>query len=161
MALPPNFWFWPTPAVATVALPGAWKIQLQSQVCNPFGIAITIAHYPTGASKWNPIEHRLFSEISKNWAAEPLDSYEKMLKIHSHHRHSNRLGRDRLSRPKRVSNPSQARPAVDLFTAPHSRQSTPALELYDPTESVKLFLRSPLVSNRLGGEMTAGILRAV
>jgi Rhodopirellula transposase DDE domain len=59
----------------------AWKIQLQSQVCNPFGIAITIAHYPTGASKWNPIEHRLFSEISKNWAAEPLDSYEKMLKF--------------------------------------------------------------------------------
>ena len=49
-------------------------------VCNQFGIAATIAHYPTGASKWNPIEHRLFSEISKNWAAEPLDSYEKMLK---------------------------------------------------------------------------------
>ena len=39
----------------------------------------TIAHYPTGASKWNPIEHRLFSEISKHWAAEPLVSYEKML----------------------------------------------------------------------------------
>ena len=55
--------------------------QLQAQVCNPFGIAVTIAHYPTGASKWNPIEHRLFSEISKNWAAEPLDSYEKMLKF--------------------------------------------------------------------------------
>jgi anaerobic selenocysteine-containing dehydrogenase len=35
--------------------------------------------YPTGASKWNPIEHRLFSEISKNWVAEPLDSYETML----------------------------------------------------------------------------------
>jgi hypothetical protein len=59
----------------------AWKIQLQSQVCNPFGIAITIAHYPTGASKWNPIEHRWFSEISKNRAAEPLDCYEKMLKF--------------------------------------------------------------------------------
>jgi len=59
----------------------AWKIELQTQVCNPFGIAVTIAHYPTGASKWNPIEHRLFSEISKNWAAEPLDSYEKMLKF--------------------------------------------------------------------------------
>ncbi len=57
-----------------------WKIELQSQVCNPFGISVTIAHYPTGASQWNPIEHRLFSEISKNWAAEPLDSYEKMLK---------------------------------------------------------------------------------
>ena len=57
----------------------AWKIELQAQVCNPFGIAVTIAHYPTGASKWNPIEHRLFSELSKHWAPEPLDSYEKML----------------------------------------------------------------------------------
>ena len=59
----------------------AWKIGLQTQICNPFGLAVTIAHYPTGASKWNPIEHRLFSEISKNWAAEPLDSYEKMLQF--------------------------------------------------------------------------------
>ena len=38
-----------------------------------------MAHYPTGASKWNPIEHRLFSEISKNWAAEPLTDYQKVL----------------------------------------------------------------------------------
>ncbi|MBM3303388.1 MAG: ISAzo13 family transposase, partial [Deltaproteobacteria bacterium] len=35
--------------------------------------------YPPGASKWNPIAHRLFSQISKNWAGEPLDSLEKML----------------------------------------------------------------------------------
>jgi len=57
----------------------AWKTEIQTQLCNAFGITVTIAHYPTGASKWNPIEHRLFSEISKNWAAEPLVSYEKML----------------------------------------------------------------------------------
>ena len=37
---------------------------------------VTVAHYPPGASKWNSIEHRLFSEISKNWAGRPLDSYE-------------------------------------------------------------------------------------
>ena len=59
----------------------AWKTEIQAQLCNAFGFTVTIAHYPTGASKWNPIEHRLFSEISKNWAAEPLDSYEKMLKF--------------------------------------------------------------------------------
>ena len=57
----------------------AWKTEIQVQLCNPFGITATIAHYPTGASKWNPIEHRLFSEISKHWAAEPLVSYDKML----------------------------------------------------------------------------------
>jgi hypothetical protein len=57
----------------------AWKTELQTQLCNQFGITITVAHYPTGASKWNPIEHRLFSQISKNWAGEPLVSHEKML----------------------------------------------------------------------------------
>ena len=57
----------------------AWKTEIQARLCNAFGITATIAHYPTGASKWNPIEHRLFSEISKNWAAEPLVSYETML----------------------------------------------------------------------------------
>ncbi len=40
---------------------------------------MTVAHYPPGTSKWNPIEHRLFSEISKNWAGRPLDSYETIL----------------------------------------------------------------------------------
>ena len=43
------------------------------------GIALTVCHYPTGASKWNPVEHRLFSQISINWAAQPLRSLEIML----------------------------------------------------------------------------------
>lgn len=54
----------------------AWKYRLQTQLCDPYQINITVCHYPPGASKWNPIEHRLFSEISKNWAGRPLDSYE-------------------------------------------------------------------------------------
>jgi Rhodopirellula transposase DDE domain len=57
----------------------AWKTELQSQLANSFALAVTVAHYPTGASKWNPIEHRLFSEVSRNWAGEPLDSYQKIL----------------------------------------------------------------------------------
>jgi hypothetical protein len=57
----------------------AWKTELQSQLANSFALAVTVAHYPTGASKWNPIEHRLFSEVSSNWAGEPLDSYQKIL----------------------------------------------------------------------------------
>ena len=57
----------------------AWKTELQSQLADSLGLTLTVAHYPTGASKWNPIEHRLFSEISKNWAGEPLDSYQKVL----------------------------------------------------------------------------------
>jgi hypothetical protein len=57
----------------------AWKTELQSQLADSFALAVTVAHYPSGASKWNPIEHRLFSEVSRNWAGEPLDSYQKIL----------------------------------------------------------------------------------
>lgn len=57
----------------------AWKYDLQTNFCDRFQIAATGCHYPPGTSKWNPIEHRLFSEISKNGAGEPLDSYETIL----------------------------------------------------------------------------------
>ena len=60
---------------------GAWKDQLQQQLCDRLGLTVTVAHYPSGASKYNPIERRLFSEISKNWAAEPLTDYDKILKF--------------------------------------------------------------------------------
>lgn len=56
-----------------------WKRQLQTQLVDAFDLAVTACHYPTGASKWNPIEHRLFSEISKTWAGTPLTSIELML----------------------------------------------------------------------------------
>ena len=59
----------------------AWKYELQRQVVEPYGLEITVCHYPTGASKWNPVEHRLFSEISKHWAGQPLDSYDTILRL--------------------------------------------------------------------------------
>jgi hypothetical protein len=43
------------------------------------GLEVTVCHYPTGASKWNPIEHRLFGPISLNWAGKPLVTFEFML----------------------------------------------------------------------------------
>lgn len=58
----------------------AWKYNLQHKLSNRHGLTVTVAHYPPGTSKWNPIEHRLFSEISKNWAGHPLNSYETVLK---------------------------------------------------------------------------------
>jgi hypothetical protein len=57
----------------------SWKFLLQTQLCNRFRISVTVCHYPPGTSKWNPIEHRLFSEISKNWAGRPLESYQTVL----------------------------------------------------------------------------------
>jgi hypothetical protein len=58
----------------------AWKFDLQTRFCDRFQVAITLAHYPSGASKWNPIEHRFFSELSKNCAGRPLDSFDTLLK---------------------------------------------------------------------------------
>ena len=56
-----------------------WKKQLQERLADRLGIEVMVCHYPTGASKWNPIERRLFSFISLNWAGKPLRSLETML----------------------------------------------------------------------------------
>jgi hypothetical protein len=57
-----------------------WKQQLQEQLCDRYGLAVTVCHYPTGCSKWNPIEHRLFGPISQNWAGHPLATWDTMLR---------------------------------------------------------------------------------
>ena len=57
--------------------PRLWKRELQ-ELADSFGLVLTVGHYPTGASKWNPVEHRLFGPISINWSGEPLRSLEAM-----------------------------------------------------------------------------------
>lgn len=57
-----------------------WKQQLQL-LADAYDLEIMVCHYPTGASKWNPIEHRLFSMISLNWAAQPLRSLALMTSL--------------------------------------------------------------------------------
>jgi hypothetical protein len=59
--------------------PRRWKQQLQEKIADDLGLAVTVSHYPTGASKWNPIEHRLFSQVSRTWAGTPLTSYDVIL----------------------------------------------------------------------------------
>ena len=56
-----------------------WKQQLQEQLSDRHGLTVTVCHYPTGCSKWNPIEHRLFSHISLNWAGQPLRTWDTLL----------------------------------------------------------------------------------
>ena len=58
-----------------------WKHQLQRAFCNRFSLEVKVCHYPPGSSKWNPIEHRMFSFISGNWAGQPLLNYETVLKF--------------------------------------------------------------------------------
>lgn len=56
-----------------------FKQQIQVRLCDVYNLRVTVCHYPPGASKWNPIEHRLFSEVSKTWAGTPLTTVEVML----------------------------------------------------------------------------------
>ena len=58
----------------------AWKLNLQ-QMADQIQIPITVCHYPPGTSKWNKIEHRLFSFISLNWRGEPLINYETIINL--------------------------------------------------------------------------------
>jgi hypothetical protein len=59
--------------------PRLWKQQLQEQLADQLGLEATVCHYPTGTSKWNPIEHRLFGPISVNWAGKPLRTFATLL----------------------------------------------------------------------------------
>ena len=60
-----------------------WKVSLQ-QFANESGLNVHVCHYPPGTSKWNSIEHQLFSFISINWRAKPLICYEFMLELIRH-----------------------------------------------------------------------------
>ena len=58
----------------------AWKYHLQ-QFADQSGLSITVCHYPPGTSKWNKVEHRMFSFISLNWQGKPLVSYETVINL--------------------------------------------------------------------------------
>ena len=57
-----------------------WKWELQ-QFANRTGLAITVGHFPPGTSKWNKIEHRLFSHIARNWRGKPLTSVAAIVSL--------------------------------------------------------------------------------
>jgi len=57
-----------------------WKYELQ-RFSDETGLAITICHFPPGTSKWNKIEHRMFSHITRNWRGRPLTSHEVIVNL--------------------------------------------------------------------------------
>jgi hypothetical protein len=57
-----------------------WKLELQKMV-DEIGLPISVCHFPPGTSKWNKVEHRLFSFISSNWRGEPLRDYETIVQL--------------------------------------------------------------------------------
>ena len=57
-----------------------WKLSLQ-KLADETGLSIVVCHFPPGTSKWNKVEHRLFSFISSNWRGEPLQDYETIVHL--------------------------------------------------------------------------------
>ena len=57
-----------------------WKLELQ-KLADESGLSISVCHFPPGTSKWNKVEHRLFSFISSNWRGEPLRDYETIVNL--------------------------------------------------------------------------------
>ena len=57
-----------------------WKLELQ-KLADEMGLEISVCHFPPGTSKWNKVEHRLFSFISSNWRGEPLRDYETIVSL--------------------------------------------------------------------------------
>ena len=90
-----------------------WKIELQ-KLADETGLSIAVSHLPPGTSKWNKIEHRLFSFISQNWRGKPLISHEvivnliaatttKGLQVHSNWTHAPTRRRQGVRRTARVN----------------------------------------------------------
>ncbi len=91
-----------------------WKWELQ-RLANELGLPISVCHFPPGTSKWNKVEHRLFSFISQNWRGEPLTDYETVVNLIAQTttttglKVSCRLDRRRYPIGRKVSNEQWAR----------------------------------------------------
>ena len=57
-----------------------WKFELQ-KFADESGLEVEVCHFPPGTSKWNKIEHRLFSQITKNWRGRPLETLEIIVNL--------------------------------------------------------------------------------
>ncbi len=57
-----------------------WKLSLQ-ELANETGLKLVVCHFPPGTSKWNKIEHRLFSYITQNWQGEPLATLQTIVEL--------------------------------------------------------------------------------
>ena len=117
----------------------AQAAEVVTQLANSFALAVTIAHYPTGASKWNPIEHRLFSEVSRNWAGEPLDSYQKILNY--------ARTTQTQTGPPFLSLRSQAHTGSNCFPSIAAPRNSAPVELHHQATTVELLLRDPLAKS--------------
>jgi len=94
-----------------------WKLELQ-RMANETGLEITVCHLPPGTSKWNKIEHRLFSFITQNWRGKPLISHEVIVNLIGSTRTDKgltvRCELDQNSYPKGIKVPEKVLTEIDM-----------------------------------------------
>jgi Rhodopirellula transposase DDE domain len=112
-----------------------WKLNLQ-ELADELGTAITVCHYPPGTSKWNKIEHRLFSFISLTWKGQPLINYETVVKSDRFHENQKRPSGESRSRSQRIRDRHQSDENPNGSTPNPQAQDSSRLELYSPASSL-------------------------
>ena len=122
----------------------AWKYHLQHRLCGPHRLTVTVAHYPTATSKWNPIEHRLFCEISKKLGRTAAHRLPNRPQIPAHHNHPHRPARMRASRPTRLQEGRQDQQRPDAQAQPHESARHAQVELHPfPIMTNQVFIFAP------------------
>ena len=121
-----------------------WKWELQ-QLANRTGLAITVCHFPPGTSKWNKIEHRLFSHIAMNWRGTPLVDLATIVSlIGSTHSRSGLRVRSELDRGHYPSGVTVT-DAQTRHRPPRAASVPRRLELHDSPYAISPIDRSVIV----------------
>jgi len=113
-----------------------WKVELQ-KLANELGFAIRVCHFPPGTSKWNKIEHRLFSFVSLNWRGRPLESLQVIIDLIGSTTTSHRAEGLRASRSRRVRERDQGHRSR-VGGGEHRPGRVPSgLELHHPPKPIR------------------------
>ena len=112
-----------------------WKWELQ-QLANRTGLAITVCHFPPGTSKWNKIEHRLFSHIAMNWRGTPLVDLATIVSLIGSTHSRGRPARAGRTRSRAVSGGRRRHRCADGHRASRTPSLPRRLELHDPPRCV-------------------------
>ena len=107
-----------------------WKVEL-AKLAHETGLEITVCHYPPGTSKWNKIEHKMFSFISMNWRGRPLVSYRTIIELHLRPRPRPRVSRSRRRGPQLLRDRHQGQRRRARCRATQAAQVPRRLELHD------------------------------
>ena len=116
-----------------------WKVALQD-LATRVGLAIHVRHFPPGTSKWNKIEHRMFSHITENWRGRPLVSHEVIINLIARTKTRGGL-RIRAELDKAISDRTQSHRRPTQCPEPQTGGISRRLELRDPSATTKIMIK--------------------